>query len=1000
MNVFLDEKLPKNKDINILERKEAKHPLLQFFYKNVRTQEKDISNNEKLISPKSTQNNSFFNHIPSFLKNINQNQNQNQKIENQQKDKGKNNVDSNDPIKKLKTLSSDNSSSNEEESDKDSKKSSNKNNYSKSTNERKSNSQLGNYDTTLPYLSYNKHLFKSSKKGENEINLYKTYHKKNSNLDDKNNTKYKITFTDKVFGDKTLFQKDIELSMFRTPKNNIELKDTTFKTNKNEDIHNSQIKNRSKINLTLERNDINLNSKFNKRKSISYVNKINIFKKDKENQPKIIDKLKDAKKRKSFIGFLPKNDNLKNIRTNTETLGDKTKINIKKILYKKNKLKEDSQIKGENDNQNKNMNNRILNPLKLYFHKKPSKDFNNKKLDNNYLGSSVESSKTVRFNNKKDINNNPLTVFFNSIVNKTDKNVKKNFFLRDNAYSDIEYIENSTNFNNNIRSSYCNINSIFKISCLNRDEEKYMKKKRLNLIIKSEKILKGSYLYNAYNDEIKNYFLKNCVIDKVTEIIFDNFEPLENKEENKNEQKLEKEKYKKKLFEQVLNKSYKYLNSYENILKIGASFLKQKNILTKVWTINNYILDIFDIYPKLLKQFEEKWFKKEKKNFFYKLLFDYFSTRNRSYVNKSNKNYSISLEKDFFIFNQRINTDLNLTINALNLEKIHFNKNSNIKIKSTNTFKIKLHSKPILQHKSQSISLLRQATTKERISTIKLKRKSSNPPDLDKKIENILNIKQKYGFVPKSESFEKFAKLYRIPKMSSKKLLIFEKKNNKENDDKIYKTINSEKEQMFNNMKLNMDNYNILKNRRLFHYKNNKPINLNKRFSEMVINKKNKIQLDKKLKIDSITIKFAGIDQLTQEASLIKTQEIEKDLPDVKLFDKFVSFIQRRKINQFDLLIQKKEEAFNRILNKQEFSTGNTLLIYATQNNLKSLVELLLLKGADPNLQNKFGNSALHIAFKNDNAFIINLLLQYKAEQKLKNTNGLFPWQMSTTINN
>ena len=998
MNVFLDEKLPKNKDINILERKEAKHPLLQFFYKNVRTQEKDISNNEKLISPKSTQNNSFFNHIPSFLKNIYQNQNQ--KIENQQKDKGKNNVDSNDPIKKLKTLSSDNSSSNEEESDKDSKKSSNKNNYSKSTNERKSNSQLGNYDTTLPYLSYNKHLFKSSKKGENEINLYKTYHKKNSNLDDKNNTKYKITFTDKVFGDKTLFQKDIELSMFRTPKNNIELKDTTFKTNKNEDIHNSQIKNRSKINLTLERNDINLNSKFNKRKSISYVNKINIFKKDKENQPKIIDKLKDAKKRKSFIGFLPKNDNLKNIRTNTETLGDKTKINIKKISYKKNKLKEDSQIKGENDNQNKNMNNRILNPLKLYFHKKPSKDFNNKKLDNNYLGSSVESSKTVRFNNKKDINNNPLTVFFNSIVNKTDKNVKKNFFLRDNAYSDIEYIENSTNFNNNIRSSYCNINSIFKISCLNRDEEKYMKKKRLNLIIKSEKILKGSYLYNAYNDEIKNYFLKNCVIDKVTEIIFDNFEPLENKEENKNEQKLEKEKYKKKLFEQVLNKSYKYLNSYENILKIGASFLKQKNILTKVWTINNYILDIFDIYPKLLKQFEEKWFKKEKKNFFYKLLFDYFSTRNRSYVNKSNKNYSISLEKDFFIFNQRINTDLNLTINALNLEKIHFNKNSNIKIKSTNTFKIKLHSKPILQHKSQSISLLRQATTKERISTIKLKRKSSNPPDLDKKIENILNIKQKYGFVPKSESFEKFAKLYRIPKMSSKKLLIFEKKNNKENDDKIYKTINSEKEQMFNNMKLNMDNYNILKNRRLFHYKNNKPINLNKRFSEMVINKKNKIQLDKKLKIDSITIKFAGIDQLTQEASLIKTQEIEKDLPDVKLFDKFVSFIQRRKINQFDLLIQKKEEAFNRILNKQEFSTGNTLLIYATQNNLKSLVELLLLKGADPNLQNKFGNSALHIAFKNDNAFIINLLLQYKAEQKLKNTNGLFPWQMSTTINN
>ena len=64
------------------------------------------------------------------------------------------------------------------------------------------------------------------------------------------------------------------------------------------------------------------------------------------------------------------------------------------------------------------------------------------------------------------------------------------------------------------------------------------------------------------------------------------------------------------------------------------------------------------------------------------------------------------------------------------------------------------------------------------------------------------------------------------------------------------------------------------------------------------------------------------------------------------------------------------------------------------------MVELLLLKGANPNIQNKFGNSALHIAFKNDNAFIINLLLEYNAEQKLKNINGLLPWQMSKSINN
>jgi len=177
-------------------------------------------------------------------------------------------------------------------------------------------------------------------------------------------------------------------------------------------------------------------------------------------------------------------------------------------------------------------------------------------------------------------------------------------------------------------------------------------------------------------------------------------------------------------------------------------------------------------------------------------------------------------------------------------------------------------------------------------------------------------------------------------------------------------------------------------------------MNLEKRFSQMVNYKKKEIQLDKKRKIDTMTIKFAGMNQLTKEAALIKAQEIEKDLPDVKLFDKYVSAILRRKINLFDHLIQKKEEAFNRLISKQEFTNGNNLFIYAIQNNLKSLVKLLLLKGANPNIQNKFGNSALHIAYKNGNAFIINLLLKYSANQKLKNRNGLLPWQIPKSINN
>ena len=155
----------------------------------------------------------------------------------------------------------------------------------------------------------------------------------------------------------------------------------------------------------------------------------------------------------------------------------------------------------------------------------------------------------------------------------------------------------------------------------------------------------------------------------------------------------------------------------------------------------------------------------------------------------------------------------------------------------------------------------------------------------------------------------------------------------------------------------------------------------------------------KMIKIDSMTIRFAGIDQLTKEASLIKTQEMEKDSPEAKIFEIFISLLQKRKIVKFDILMKNEGEIFNRIINKQEVSTGNTLLIYATQNNLKSIVELLLLKGADPNTQNKFGNSPLHIAYKDDNSNIINLLLEYGANEKLKNNKGLLPWQMSKYIN-
>ena len=190
-----------------------------------------------------------------------------------------------------------------------------------------------------------------------------------------------------------------------------------------------------------------------------------------------------------------------------------------------------------------------------------------------------------------------------------------------------------------------------------------------------------------------------------------------------------------------------------------------------------------------------------------------------------------------------------------------------------------------------------------------------------------------------------------------------------------------------------MDNYNVLKNRNIFDYNNNNKVSL-ENFISSLVNLKGKIKEDRKSKIDSMNISLMGFDHLSKEACLLKTQEMEKDLPEVQLFNKIIQIFESRNLTDCNYLNDLDDNIFKKIINKQEFLTGNTLLMYATQNNLKSMVELLLLKGADPNIKNKFGNSPLHMAYKNDNPFIISLLLEYGANEKLKNYNGFLPWQM------
>ena len=129
-----------------------------------------------------------------------------------------------------------------------------------------------------------------------------------------------------------------------------------------------------------------------------------------------------------------------------------------------------------------------------------------------------------------------------------------------------------------------------------------------------------------------------------------------------------------------------------------------------------------------------------------------------------------------------------------------------------------------------------------------------------------------------------------------------------------------------------------------------------------------------------------------------QNQKNDKDISDVKLFNRFISILKNKDIDKYFNLLTNNKDSFNNIINKKEINSGKTLLIYATENNLKSIVESLLLKGADPNIQNIFGNSALHIAYKNNNTFLINLLIEYKANENLKNIKNIIPKQMNLKL--
>jgi ankyrin repeat protein len=74
---------------------------------------------------------------------------------------------------------------------------------------------------------------------------------------------------------------------------------------------------------------------------------------------------------------------------------------------------------------------------------------------------------------------------------------------------------------------------------------------------------------------------------------------------------------------------------------------------------------------------------------------------------------------------------------------------------------------------------------------------------------------------------------------------------------------------------------------------------------------------------------------------------------------------------------------------------GNTPLIIAAKNNDIENVRMLLMRHANPNHQNKNGDTALHMAVKIANQEMVQELLKYKAKVNVANHQGITPLQLA-----
>ena len=217
-------------------------------------------------------------------------------------------------------------------------------------------------------------------------------------------------------------------------------------------------------------------------------------------------------------------------------------------------------------------------------------------------------------------------------------------------------------------------------------------------------------------------------------------------------------------------------------------------------------------------------------------------------------------------------------------------------------------------------------------------------------------------------------------------------KNIKEGNDTLDKKKDDIKNIMliekFNETQKQLDKWNPLKKEVLFKIKAPKKNSMDIKLKQELLRQKKKLIFETKWKQDMSVLRNLGGDPNSKHCSLLKTQEIESIYSNSKSFEILLQLIDR---GQTKLFFEQFRELRLHDINQQEKYTGDTLLIRATKCYNKQIIEYLLDKGANINMQNLELNSALHYAFLYVRNDLINVLIAHGADEKLINKKGLTP---------